>query len=168
MWLVGMMGAGKSAVGPALAQRLECDFVDSDAEIEREAGCSIAELFAAEGEPCFRERERAAIEKLAGRPAVVALGGGAPAQPGAGEWLAATGCVVYLRARPETLVRDGQTLVLGGIYVVDKSTRQSRVPYLHQIPLLGALFRSHEYSDGRKELLVFVTPRIVVVSDGAS
>jgi len=99
-----MMGAGKSAVGPALAQRLECDFVDSDAEIEREAGCSIAELFAAEGEPCFRERERAAIEKLAGRPAVVALGGGAPAQPGAGEWLAATGCVVYLRARPETLL----------------------------------------------------------------
>ena len=60
-----------------------------------------------------------------------------------------------------TLVKDGQTLVLGGIYVVDKSQRQSRVPYLHSVPLLGALFRSDEISDARKELLIFVTPRVV-------
>jgi type IV pilus assembly protein PilQ len=62
----------------------------------------------------------------------------------------------------ETLVKDGQTLVIGGIYVVDTSVRNSRVPYLHSIPLLGALFRSDEVSDSRKELLIFVTPRIVV------
>ncbi len=62
----------------------------------------------------------------------------------------------------ETLVKDGQTLVLGGIYVIDKSQRQSRVPYLHRIPLLGAAFRSDEVSDSRKELLIFVTPRVVV------
>ena len=68
----------------------------------------------------------------------------------------------------ETLVKDGQTLVLGGIYVVDKSARQSRVPYLHRIPLLGAAFRSDEISDSRKELLIFVTPHIVVVPQVAS
>jgi type IV pilus assembly protein PilQ len=62
----------------------------------------------------------------------------------------------------ETLVRDGRTLVLGGIYVIDKSQRQSRVPYLHQIPFLGAAFRSDEQSDSRKELLIFVTPHVVV------
>jgi type IV pilus assembly protein PilQ len=62
----------------------------------------------------------------------------------------------------ETLVKDGQTLVIGGIYVIDSSHRQSRVPYLHSVPLLGALFRSDEISDNRKELLIFVTPRIVV------
>jgi type IV pilus assembly protein PilQ len=63
--------------------------------------------------------------------------------------------------KTETLVKDGRTLVLGGIYVVDKSQRQSRVPYLHKIPLLGAAFRSDEVSDSRKELLIFVTPSIV-------
>ena len=60
------------------------------------------------------------------------------------------------------LIKDGQTLVLGGIYVIDKSERQSHVPYLHKIPLLGALFRNDEVSDSRKELLVFVTPTIIV------
>ena len=67
----------------------------------------------------------------------------------------------------ETLVKDGQTLVLGGIYVVDKSQRQSRVPYLHAIPLIGSLFRNDEISDQRKELLIFVTPRIVAVQPAA-
>ena len=62
----------------------------------------------------------------------------------------------------ETLVKDGQTLVIGGIYVVDTSQKQGRVPYLHSIPLLGALFRSDSVVDKRKELLIFVTPRIVV------
>ncbi len=62
----------------------------------------------------------------------------------------------------ETLVKDGQTLVIGGIYVVDTSQKQSRVPYLHSLPLLGALFRSDAVVDKRKELLIFVTPRIVV------
>jgi type IV pilus assembly protein PilQ len=62
----------------------------------------------------------------------------------------------------ETLVKDGQTLVIGGIYVVDTSQKQGRVPYLHSIPLLGALFRSDTIVDKRKELLIFVTPRVVV------
>ncbi len=62
----------------------------------------------------------------------------------------------------ETLVKDGQTLVIGGIYVVDTAQKQSRVPYLHTIPLLGSLFRSDSVVDKRKELLIFITPRIVV------
>jgi len=63
----------------------------------------------------------------------------------------------------ETLVKDGQTLVLGGIYVVNKSKRQSRVPYLHRIPILGGAFKNNELSDDRQELLIFVTPRIVQI-----
>ncbi|MBW2694900.1 MAG: type IV pilus secretin PilQ [Deltaproteobacteria bacterium] len=66
------------------------------------------------------------------------------------------------QAKTETLVKDGQTLVIGGIYTVDKTQRESRVPYLHKIPVLGAAFKSREISDIRKELLIFVTPRIVV------
>jgi len=64
-------------------------------------------------------------------------------------------------AKTETLVRNGQTLVLGGIYVVEKAENATRVPYLHRIPLIGQAFKSKAVSDSRKELLIFVTPRIV-------
>jgi len=99
-----MMGAGKSAVGALLAERLGCGFVDTDALVERTSGASVAELFAREGEAAFRKREREAIEKVAGAVLVVALGGGAISQPGAWERLAGSGTIVYLRARPETLL----------------------------------------------------------------
>ena len=66
------------------------------------------------------------------------------------------------QAKTETLVKDGQTLVIGGIYTIDKTERETRVPYLHRIPVLGAAFKSRELSDIRKELLIFVTPRIVL------
>jgi len=61
----------------------------------------------------------------------------------------------------ETLVRDGQTLVIGGIYTIQKSDRENRVPYLHSVPGLGNLFKSRSVRDIRQELLIFVTPRIV-------
>ena len=99
------MGAGKSAVGRRLAERLQRPFEDTDERIAAAAGASVAEIFAREGEEHFRRMERDAIESLAGRECVVALGGGAVAQPGAAERLGATGTVVYLRARPETLLQ---------------------------------------------------------------
>ena len=66
------------------------------------------------------------------------------------------------QAKTETLVKNGQTLVIGGIYTIDKTTTESRVPYLHQIPVVGAAFRTRKVFDSRKELLIFVTPRVVV------
>ena len=71
-------------------------------------------------------------------------------------------------AQTETLVKDGQTLVLGGIYTIEKTQRQTRVPYLHRIPVIGNLFKQTEVTDSRKELLVFVTPRIVRVPEMAA
>ena len=71
-------------------------------------------------------------------------------------------------AETETLVKDGQTLVLGGIYTIVKSTRQSRIPYLHRIPVIGNLFKNNEITDARKELLVFVTPRIIRLPEMAA
>jgi type IV pilus assembly protein PilQ len=78
-----------------------------------------------------------------------------------------TGSPAIARAetRTEALVKDGQTLVIGGIYTVNESQRESRVPYLHRLPLIGAAFRSKEITDSRKELLIFVTPRIVMASE---
>jgi len=76
--LVGMMGAGKTAVGKALALRLGAPFKDSDAEIETAANASIAEIFEKYGEDFFRDKEAQVIERLLrGMPAVLSTGGGA-------------------------------------------------------------------------------------------
>jgi shikimate kinase len=72
------MGSGKSTAGPLVAARLGWSFIDADDVIEAEAGATIAELFALHGEAHFREREHAAISRLAsGKALVLALGGGA-------------------------------------------------------------------------------------------
>jgi type IV pilus secretin PilQ/predicted competence protein len=73
--------------------------------------------------------------------------------------------IARAEARTETLVKDGQTLVIGGIYTINESERESRVPYLHRLPLIGSAFKSREVTDQRKELLIFVTPRIVLASE---
>ena len=104
MWLVGMMGAGKTAVGRALAERLACPFVDTDAEVVARSGRSIAEIFEQDGQGAFRALERSVIEAIAGEHLVAGLGGGAIAEPGAAEVLAESGTVIYLRAREETLL----------------------------------------------------------------
>jgi shikimate kinase len=76
--LTGFMGSGKSTVGPLLAERLGWRFLDVDDVIEAEAGCSIAEFFARNGEAAFRDREHETIARLAsGDALVLALGGGA-------------------------------------------------------------------------------------------
>ncbi len=76
--LVGMMGAGKTTVGQALAKRLSVPFMDSDAEIVSAAGMSISEIFARDGEAFFRARESEVIARLLdGSPGVLSTGGGA-------------------------------------------------------------------------------------------
>lgn len=76
--LVGLMGSGKSTIGRRLAQRLGMRFADADDEIERAAGMTISDIFARFGEPHFRDGERRVIARLlAGRPLVLATGGGA-------------------------------------------------------------------------------------------
>ncbi|HYX45072.1 MAG TPA: bifunctional shikimate kinase/3-dehydroquinate synthase, partial [Acidimicrobiales bacterium] len=104
--LVGMMGAGKSTVGQALARRRGWDFLDSDAAIEARTGRTVAEIWAAEGEAAFRRLESEVLaEALAReRPAVVAAAGGVVLSPVNRARLRDSEAVVWLRARPETLV----------------------------------------------------------------
>jgi type IV pilus assembly protein PilQ len=65
------------------------------------------------------------------------------------------------QAKTETLVKDGQTLVLGGIYVIEQAESSQRVPGLWKIPVLGTAFRNFDTEDSRRELLIFVTPSVV-------
>ena len=118
--LVGLMGAGKSAIGRRLASRLGIPFVDADEEIERAAGCSISDIFEIHGEAAFRDGERRVIARLLTRPPhVLATGGGAFMDPETRVAIRACGISVWLRADLDLLVsrvsrRNNRPLLAGG------------------------------------------------------
>jgi shikimate kinase len=102
--MVGMMGAGKTAVGTALARLLAVDFLDSDEEIVRAADRSIAEIFERDGEPFFRARETEVLGRLLrGTPCVLSTGGGAFLSATNRDLIREAGVSVWLRADLELL-----------------------------------------------------------------
>lgn len=104
--LVGLPGGGKSTVGRHLARRLGMKFIDSDAEIEHQAGRLIRDIFRADGEEFFRDLEQRVIEELVqGSDCVLATGGGAVLRPRNRASLHERSTVVYLRSAPEELFR---------------------------------------------------------------
>ena len=104
--LVGLMGAGKSAIGRRLAARLALPFLDADAQIEAAAGCTIAEIFARDGEAVFRTVERKIIARLLTDhpPHILATGGGAFMDPETRAVIRRRGLSVWLRAELEVLL----------------------------------------------------------------
>lgn len=102
--MVGMMGAGKTAVGRALAARLGVPFRDSDHEIELAANMSVAEIFDRDGEAFFRRKESQVIGRLLdGGPCVLSTGGGAFLLPGNRRMISQRGVSVWLNADLEVL-----------------------------------------------------------------
>jgi shikimate kinase len=104
--LVGMMGVGKSSVGRRLATRLAIPFVDADAEIEKAAGMSIADIFARHGEAYFRSGEARVIARLLeSGPQVLATGGGAFINADTRALIKLKGVSIWLRAEVDVLLR---------------------------------------------------------------
>jgi shikimate kinase len=104
--LIGYRGCGKTVVGRLLAERLSWEFVDTDALVEQQAGKTIQEIFATEGEVAFRKLEAATlIGVLAGRRRVVAAGGGAVLSRRCRKALRNTGVCVWLTAPPDVLLQ---------------------------------------------------------------
>ena len=132
--LIGLMGAGKTAVGRRLAARLELPFVDADSEIELAAGETISEIFASRGEPYFRQGEARVIARLLrDGPQVLATGGGAYMHAGTREIIKTSGISVWLKAELPVLLnrvrrRDNRPLLKGEPEKVMRDLMQTRYP----------------------------------------
>lgn len=119
VWLIGMMGSGKTSVGRAVADHLELPFYDTDATVAANAGMTIAEIFERFGEPRFRELETMAVRAIASQDdGVVSTGGG----------------VVLDESSVEAMRANGQTVLLD----VDADTIVARVGVAADRPLVSA------------------------------
>jgi shikimate kinase len=134
VFLVGLMGSGKTTVGRMLARRLKARFIDSDHEIEARSGVSITTIFEIEGEEGFRRREVGVIEDLTQQEDIVlATGGGAILDPANRSLLHERGITVYLSATP---------------YILYERTRNDRTrPLLQVDDRLGKLRDLHAQRD---------------------
>jgi len=104
VFLVGMMGAGKTTLGRALARRLGREFIDTDRLLVERTGVPVTTIFEIEGEDGFRKRESALLREVAARTGcVVATGGGAVLAAENRDAMRQAGTVIYLRARLESL-----------------------------------------------------------------
>lgn len=130
LYLVGFMGSGKTTVGRAVAARLGFEALDSDHEIERWRGRTVAQIFAEEGETVFRALERRFVD--GGHPdhgVVVACGGGLVVQPGMLDLLSAKGVVICLHASLETILKRTAGLRTRPLLDVDDPAARVRELY---------------------------------------
>jgi shikimate kinase len=105
IYLVGLMGAGKTTIGRSLAKRLDMGFLDTDKEIESRTGVPIPTIFEIEGEEGFRKREAQVVKETAAKSGqVVATGGGSVLREENRIALRASGFVIYLNVTPQTLL----------------------------------------------------------------
>jgi len=118
--LIGLRGAGKSTLGPALARKLDLAFVELDQEIERDAGISLSEIFLLYGQQGYRRYERRCLERLieSHERCVIATGGSIVSEPATYDLLLSTCFTVWLKAAPEEhmarVVAQGDTRPMAG------------------------------------------------------
>jgi shikimate kinase len=118
--LVGMMGAGKSSIGWRLARKLHVPFHDTDQEVERAAGCSVADIFETWGEKAFRDAERRVIKRLLSEEIqIISTGDGAFIDKESSEFIKKNAFSLWLRADPSVLYdrvirRDTRPLLFEG------------------------------------------------------
>lgn len=167
------MGSGKSTLGAMVAARLGLPFVDTDREIEREAGRTVAELFSSEGEPAFRARESALALRLVrdGVARVVAFGGGTVTNDEVRHAALDAGTLVTLRAAAETLVaRTGAAgatrPLLGGGPTLQRFRELSRTRAAAYAECHGMVGTDRPLEDALEDVLRIVARRPIAMPLG--
>lgn len=167
--LVGMMGAGKTAVGRQMASRLGLPFVDSDGEIETSSGMTISEIFSRLGEPDFREMETATLSKfLSGDPLVMSVGGGAFIRKVNRRLIRQHGTSVWLKPSLETVwerVRNNRKRPL--IQVEDPRAELSRLLRERNPVYAKADIRVHTSNDRTVSAMAKAVITMLVRMDGS-
>ena len=131
IFLIGMMGVGKSTIGRLLARQCGLEFIDCDRELEARSGVTIATMFEVEGEEAFRHREAIVLDELTQRPAsVLATGGGAVLLPENRERLRTRGLVIYLESTVDEILR--RTRADRSRPLLQTSDRRARIEELLQ------------------------------------
>lgn len=137
VYLTGFMGAGKSTIGPILANTIGWDYFDVDLEIENKIKRKIVEIFESDGEEYFREIERETIKNLSkGNNLIISLGGGAIAYRNNIDFLKQNGVIIYLKVSPAIVFerlksRKDRPLLLSG-----KSENESKQSYINNVERL--------------------------------
>jgi shikimate kinase len=152
--LIGFMGAGKTTVGKILAESLGYDFIDTDDLVVARAGAPIAQIFRQKGEPAFRRLEIDALQSLAVRErAVIAAGGGAPAQESNRQFFRTRAATFHLRVSMENV--RGRTRTPDGSVrpLLSQGDREVQALYDARLSIYEELGRSVE-TDGRTPLEV--------------
>ena len=136
--MVGMMGAGKTAVGSALARALGVPFRDSDEEIVKAAQASIAEIFERDGEPFFRARETEVLARLLrGTPCILSTGGGAYLSEANRSLISQAGVAVWLRADLDLLSNRVRHKTTRPLLRTDNPRETLRSLYEARLPSYG-------------------------------
>ncbi|MBX6314857.1 MAG: shikimate kinase [Isosphaeraceae bacterium] len=138
--LVGYRGAGKSTIGPIVAERLGLPFLDVDQELEARVGRSIRAIFAEQGEAAFRDYEEATLRALTEQgPSVLATGGGAVLREANRQVLRRFGPVIWLSARPEVLAQrlradrqERPALTASGTLAEVAAVLETRLPFYRE------------------------------------
>ncbi|AGF47250.1 shikimate kinase [Candidatus Kinetoplastibacterium desouzaii TCC079E] len=163
IFLIGMMGAGKSTVGRCLAQYIGKKFVDLDSEIEIACGVNIPVIFEIEGEDGFRKRETDILQKISlEKNIVLATGGGAVLAEDNRHLLTSGGIVVYLQANIDVLFKrvsvdqNRPLLAIKDPYVKIKELLEIRDPIYHEIADIVIDTSSYNAADIAKELCLIL------------
>lgn len=173
VFLIGMMGAGKSTVGRLLAAGCGFEFIDCDRELEHRTGTTVANMFELEGEAAFRLREHHLLDELTQQPRVVlATGGGVVLNPDNRQMLRSRGLVIYLQASAEEIARRTRSDTARPLLQVqDRDARiqellDQRAPLYRQTAHL--VFRSASANPRRLVARLLANPQVAAVVAGSA